>query len=60
MAKDKSKKTVRSNKSDAYEVKGGKITVKKQECPKCGSCVFLADHKNRAHCGKCGYTKWKN
>lgn len=24
-------------------------------CPKCGPGIFLAEHKNRKHCGKCGY-----
>lgn len=47
-------------KRDAYEVKGGKIVRKKQTCPKCGEGVFLAEHKDRFHCGKCGYTRWKN
>lgn len=29
-------------------------------CPKCGAGVFLAQHKNRETCGKCGYTEFKN
>jgi len=41
-----------------YEVQDGKI-VKKPTCPKCGDGVFLAEHKNRLHCGKCEYTKYK-
>ena len=24
-------------------------------CPRCGPGVFLAKHKNRETCGKCGY-----
>jgi small subunit ribosomal protein S27Ae len=27
-------------------------------CPRCGDTV-LADHDDRKHCGKCGYTEWK-
>lgn len=40
-----------------YELEGGKI--KKSVCPKCGEGVYLAEHKDRLHCGKCGYTRWK-
>ena len=29
-------------------------------CPKCGPRFFLAAHKNRTHCGKCGYTVMKS
>ncbi|MBS1266447.1 MAG: 30S ribosomal protein S27ae [Candidatus Woesearchaeota archaeon] len=32
---------------------------KKKECPKCGKGVFLAEHKGRISCGKCGYTEFK-
>ena len=46
-------------KSEAYEVKEGKLVRKKTPCPKCGAGVFLAEHKDRLHCGKCGYTRWK-
>jgi len=28
-------------------------------CPKCGPGVIMAEHKDRWHCGKCGYTIWK-
>ncbi len=46
-------------KSEAYNVSGGKLERKKLSCPKCGQGVFLAEHKDRYHCGKCGYTRWK-
>ena len=32
----------------------------RRHCPKCGSCVFLAEHKNRFSCGNCGYTEFKS
>ncbi|MBW2999489.1 30S ribosomal protein S27ae [Candidatus Woesearchaeota archaeon] len=35
---------------------GGK--KKGQFCPKCGVGVFLAKHKDRLTCGKCGYTEF--
>ena len=28
---------------------------KNKSCPKCGAGVFLAAHKDRVTCGKCGY-----
>jgi len=33
-----------------YEIKDGKLIRKKS---------FMAEHKDRYHCGKCGYTEWK-
>ncbi len=46
-------------KNEAYKVEGAKLERVKTACPKCGEGVFLADHKDRQHCGKCGYTRWK-
>jgi len=40
-----------------YSVKDGKIEKTRRECPRCGSGVHLAKHKNRLYCGKCGYTE---
>jgi ubiquitin-small subunit ribosomal protein S27Ae len=31
----------------------------KRECPKCGVGVFMAEHKDRFHCGKCGFSEFK-
>jgi len=31
----------------------------KKSCPKCGPGVFMAEHKDRTSCGKCGYTEFK-
>ena len=42
-----------------YEVVDGALVRKKKTCPKCGDGVFLAEHKNRISCGKCGYTEFK-
>lgn len=53
------KKTKRSNKSAFYEIQGEKILRKRKNCPKCGSGIFLAEHKNRLTCGCCGYTEMK-
>jgi small subunit ribosomal protein S27Ae len=42
-----------------YDVKGGKLTRLRKECPRCGHGVFLAEHRDRLTCGKCGYTSYK-
>ena len=36
----------------------GKINRLRRECPaeKCGAGVFMAAHKDRQYCGKCGKT----
>ena len=33
--------------------------IKSKFCPKCGPGVLMAEHGNRTHCGKCGYTEFK-
>lgn len=40
-----------------YVVKGEAVERKNKPCPKCGPCVFLAAHKDRLSCGKCGHTE---
>ncbi len=47
------------SKIENYDVTDGKLTRKKQTCPKCGDGVFLGEHANRISCGKCGYTEFK-
>ena len=39
----------------AFNVSGGKLEHKNKSCPKCGAGVFMAKHKNRNTCGKCGF-----
>ncbi|DAC73307.1 MAG TPA: 30S ribosomal protein S27ae [Thermoplasmata archaeon] len=46
-------------KREVFKVEGGKIVRQRKSCPKCGDGVFLADHKDRLSCGKCGYTEFK-
>jgi len=57
--KKASRKREHTSKYKQYEIKDGKADRKKTPCPKCGAGVFMADHKDRWSCGKCGYTKWK-
>ena len=49
-----------ASKKDYYAVSGAKLERKRRNCPKCGPGVFLAEHKDRNACGKCGYTEFKN
>lgn len=42
-----------------YKVEGDKLVRKNRVCPKCGPGTFMADHKDRYVCGKCGYTEMK-
>ena len=51
----KLKKT--SKRYENYEVSGSSLKRKNKNCPKCGSGVFLAKHKDRVYCGKCGYVE---
>ena len=40
-----------------YEVSGDSVKCKKRSCPRCGPGIFMAEHKGRVHCGKCGYAE---
>ena len=42
--------------SSFYDSNGKRIH---KVCPKCGAGVFMAEHKDRWSCGKCGYTEFK-
>ncbi|WP_321430817.1 30S ribosomal protein S27ae [uncultured Methanolobus sp.] len=44
---------------DYYKVNGDSIERTHQSCPRCGEGFFLAEHKDRRTCGKCGYTEFK-
>ena len=43
---------------EIFKIDGDKITRLRRHCPKCGDGYFLAVHKNRVSCGKCGYTEF--
>lgn len=62
MAADKAKqakeKQPRRAKKDYYKLEGDTLTRTKKHCPKCGPGVFMAEHKDRVSCGKCGYTEF--
>ena len=46
-------------KIEFFKVEGDKIIRNRKHCPKCGPGVFIAEHKDRFSCGKCGYTEFK-
>lgn len=39
-----------------YKTEGNKI-VRPPSCPRCGGGTFLAQHKNRVTCGRCGLSE---
>ena len=41
-----------------YKVQQDKIVRNKRDCPRCGKGVFMAEHKDRYTCGKCGFTEF--
>ncbi len=43
-----------------YKVEGDKAVAQRKNCPRCGAGVFMAQHKDRLACGKCGYTEFNN
>jgi small subunit ribosomal protein S27Ae len=43
-----------------YKVNGDKLERANKECPKCGKDSYLAAHKDRLTCGKCGYVEVKS
>lgn len=70
MGKKKKKETVRKGKKaprkrkkickgKLYEIQGNSFKRKNRICPRCGAGVFMAEHKTRFSCGKCGYAEMK-
>ena len=59
MAKDQKKKSKKTSKRSANYTTAGGLKRKNKFCPKCGAGIFMAEHKDRSTCGKCGYTEFK-
>lgn len=57
MAKPSGKEKKSKGRWQLYDSSGG-IKRKSKFCPKCGVGVFMAQHKDRHTCGKCGYTEF--
>ena len=56
MADEKQTKKKEKGVNTLYEISGNTLKRKNKSCPKCGKGYFLAAHKDRETCGKCGYT----
>jgi ubiquitin-small subunit ribosomal protein S27Ae len=41
-----------------YTIEGDKVTRNRRDCPRCGKGVFMAQHRDRYTCGKCGFTEF--
>ncbi|NAL76741.1 30S ribosomal protein S27ae [Nitrososphaera sp. AFS] len=41
-----------------YQIQGENLTRNKRDCPRCGKGVFMAEHRDRFSCGKCGFTEF--
>ena len=39
-----------------YKVDNGKIVRARKPCPRCGDGTYMAHHKDRDYCGRCGLT----
>lgn len=60
MAAKAAAKAAAVKRSDLYTVDSqGKASANRKNCPRCGAGVFMAEHKDRSTCGKCGYTEFK-
>ena len=61
--KERKKRTGRKHESvgpkKVYSLDGGSLSRIKTPCPRCGPGTWLAGHKGRAYCGKCGYTEFE-
>ncbi len=58
-AAKKERKKATKHPVSAYKLYDGN-KLRNPICPKCGPGVRMALHKNRASCGKCGYTTFKS
>lgn len=58
MAKKAPGKKHPNNLYSLYEKDGEGVKSKGKFCPKCGKGFFMAQHKGRSTCGKCGYTEF--
>ncbi len=44
---------------EKYDVDGDEVKRKGRTCPRCGDGVFLAEHRDRLTCGRCGFSEIK-
>jgi len=41
-----------------FKIDGDKLTKNKKICSRCGKGTYMANHKDRHTCGKCGLTEF--
>lgn len=41
-----------------FKIQNNTVERIKRDCPRCGKGVFMANHKDRYTCGKCGFTEF--
>lgn len=58
MAKKKKKEKKAMQVGKLYTASGDKVERKNKFCSKCGNGVFMAKHKDRETCGRCGFTEF--
>jgi len=58
MAAKKPVASVSVKRSAYFAVEGDRAVPQRKYCPRCGPGVFMAQHKDRLSCGKCGYTEF--
>lgn len=58
MAAKKAAAPASVKRSAYFAVEGAKAVPQRKYCPRCGPGVFMAQHKDRLSCGKCGYTEF--
>lgn len=56
----KKERRVELKASDYYSVEGGKLLRRNRFCPKCGVGFFMAKHKDRHVCGRCGFVIYES
>jgi len=44
---------------EIMKAEGNTIKRERKVCPRCGLGTYMAEHKDRYYCGKCGFTEWK-
>jgi len=54
----KGKKGSSPNIASYYKVEDDKISKTRKGCSRCGKGTFMAQHKDRNTCGKCGLTEF--
>ncbi len=57
MPKKPKKQKKQKGRWELYDTSGG-LKRKSKFCPKCGQGIFMAQHKDRYTCGKCGYSEF--